>query len=367
MKSIKTLAVAALAIGLIGTTASAQSQTKQMRIVLENEENGVKKSIDTLITIGEGEDHKEILKQLHEELGLNDIKFESIQGDGKKMNVTVDVDDNGTEKTIKISTPEGENVFVIPSDADEKAIIEKHTNSFKSDGAKSGSVNVNVDDNGTEKTIKISTPDGENVFVIPSDADEKAIIKKHTKNWTSKGKASALDVDVEDNGTEMTIKIKQDGAEKVIAVPSGSDVSEILKEHGFKGSGANVFVIDGEQAENGRASHRIEIKLIVDEPSTEELQQARLEDTNFKSELEDLKIYPNPSNGNFVVEFTGSKRKDTSVEVYDLNGRVVFSGEAAKAEGMQQLSLDLSDEDKGVYILQIRQGKAGANKKLLVQ
>ncbi len=65
-------------------------------------------------------------------------------------------------------------------------------------------------------------------------------------------------------------------------------------------------------------------------------------------ENNDFEIYPNPSNGIFNIK----GQKDSYYSVFDIKGRVILKGKINPA-----VSLDLSNQPKGIYYLKIRNKK----------
>jgi hypothetical protein len=68
-----------------------------------------------------------------------------------------------------------------------------------------------------------------------------------------------------------------------------------------------------------------------------------------------LKIYPNPGNGIYTLEFSNQIIK--RVKVTDLNGRSVFEKNNLSVESFQ---LDLSYCPDGMYLLYIEEADSGA-------
>lgn len=62
---------------------------------------------------------------------------------------------------------------------------------------------------------------------------------------------------------------------------------------------------------------------------------------------EKIKIYPNPTNGNFYVEVTDHRA--VSVRVLDMNGKTVIS----MTPGSEKISLDLGSQPGGIYFVEI--------------
>ena len=77
------------------------------------------------------------------------------------------------------------------------------------------------------------------------------------------------------------------------------------------------------------------------------------------SNKENLIIYPNPTSGQFFIE-TNTNEK-LSIDLYDLNGRNVFS-----ASVNDKSNIDVSALNEGVYTLTIKTANSVTNKKLVI-
>ncbi len=66
-----------------------------------------------------------------------------------------------------------------------------------------------------------------------------------------------------------------------------------------------------------------------------------------------LRIYPNPTNGVFVVELLSPSEK---IMVYDISGREI---KAYKVNGFGEVEIDLSGYSKGVYLIRNENGSSG--------
>jgi uncharacterized membrane protein len=73
-------------------------------------------------------------------------------------------------------------------------------------------------------------------------------------------------------------------------------------------------------------------------------------------------IYPNPSNGVFHLTTTAAIGSESDIAVYDTEGKLVYSG---KLEGNEVEVIELSNQDKGMYILRILVGDKVFNKTLI--
>lgn len=78
-------------------------------------------------------------------------------------------------------------------------------------------------------------------------------------------------------------------------------------------------------------------------------------------------IYPNPSNGNMVVEYNSSAQTSVQLVAYDLMGRIVFQQQSLATEGMNAYSVSINDLAPGVYVFEILNGTEVSHMKFSVQ
>ncbi|MDN5201611.1 T9SS type A sorting domain-containing protein [Fulvivirgaceae bacterium BMA10] len=84
-------------------------------------------------------------------------------------------------------------------------------------------------------------------------------------------------------------------------------------------------------------------------------------------ELEDLTYYPNPTDGVFTLRFRAEAGNPLQVKIFDMVGREVFDDRFNSFPGLYDREIDLSDNDRGVYILQISQGSRAFSKKIVIE
>ncbi len=82
--------------------------------------------------------------------------------------------------------------------------------------------------------------------------------------------------------------------------------------------------------------------------------------------LNNFNVYPNPSNGNFKVEFTSVDLSDTEIQLFDLLGRKVFKKIFKNNQVSFDESLSLKHISSGFYILQVKRGKSFSSKKIRI-
>ncbi len=77
---------------------------------------------------------------------------------------------------------------------------------------------------------------------------------------------------------------------------------------------------------------------------------------------EDLKLYPNPTTGSFMIEFAGQP-SNTIVRIFDMSGKMV--GEMEGSEKV--MNFDVSNYASGTYLVRIETGENVISRKLIIQ
>ncbi len=68
---------------------------------------------------------------------------------------------------------------------------------------------------------------------------------------------------------------------------------------------------------------------------------------------QNIKVYPNPSSGVFVIEFEASRSEPAQIKLLDLNGRVVHVEQTGVTNGLNQIQVNVQNLAAGNYLLQI--------------
>ncbi|MBK9730637.1 MAG: T9SS type A sorting domain-containing protein [Chitinophagaceae bacterium] len=77
-------------------------------------------------------------------------------------------------------------------------------------------------------------------------------------------------------------------------------------------------------------------------------------------------IYPNPSNGNMVVEYNSASDASVQLIAYDLLGKVIFNQATYANEGSNSYSVNINNIATGVYVFEVRNGSETSRMKFSV-
>ena len=83
--------------------------------------------------------------------------------------------------------------------------------------------------------------------------------------------------------------------------------------------------------------------------------------------VQDLKVFPNPSHGQFSLTFENKVNRNISLEVLDIQGRLVYSQAAiGSGFGSARQEIDLGDLTPGFYLLRLSDGVRFQGRKVQV-
>lgn len=70
------------------------------------------------------------------------------------------------------------------------------------------------------------------------------------------------------------------------------------------------------------------------------------------AQLGKISVYPNPSEGKFILDLDLINREEIEIEIFDLPGRRVWNS-SAKTYLKDKIEMDLGSANKGVYLLKV--------------
>ena len=87
---------------------------------------------------------------------------------------------------------------------------------------------------------------------------------------------------------------------------------------------------------------------------------------DFSSAINNLSIYPNPSRDIFNVSFTSIDKQDLRVRILNIIGEELVSENLEQFIGEYTKQIDLTNNAKGIYFLEITTNNGVVNRKLIL-
>jgi len=345
----------------------------QLKIV-ENGETVVDKSYDSMDDLKADSELKEYNILTGSSSGFKTMIFKKEDGTihklgGDESNVWV-MDENSVDHDFDIHFNSEDGHINITKDADGNIIIERDGEVVDIDAMHNGA-NVKV----------IKQDDGS--FTIEDENGTRTISAEELKTGDVMFfKQGSFKMDGENSF--MFNSEDADGRFTIELLHEGAWVMDSLHEKGHNVmffSSDDVNEVDGQKhvfikresstSENGEIVkiivERIHLKItdLHDLKVVEEIPGSNVT-SNKLLKLDEVNYYPNPNTGIFNLKFA-AKEEPTQIRVIDMMGKEVYNEYLGNFSGIYDKSIDLSGSDKGVYILQVLQGKRSWNKKIVIE
>jgi hypothetical protein len=85
-----------------------------------------------------------------------------------------------------------------------------------------------------------------------------------------------------------------------------------------------------------------------------------------QNSLANFNVYPNPTQGNFTVQFNSDSAEVIQVELVDLRGRSVYQS-TYENTGFINQNIQLNAVQAGVYVLKVKDGDKQVARKLVIE
>jgi hypothetical protein len=342
-KVLASIALVALiclgAIGVAQTTGGGGDTPEKVEKKIEiTEENGVKTMIVTTTTDGitavETYTADEVDEYLLKEGGMVH------GGDASHVNMRYGGDDTDGAMTIHIETDEDGNT--VHEVIDIEQLLEGMDMSFLED-LKGLEGLKDLDNEEMQKHIKEAMAHLKDLD-IDFDFDFS----------TGEDGAFIFETDVNDGGTgeHAHTKVVIKGGEDGVSSWTGDD---------------GTVTIDIQSGNDGEHKKVIIISkgCVIEDLDEAEAKDLGVAESNNDLKINELKFYPNPTKGQFTLEFEVPESGATQITITDIEGKQVYQ-EKVKGAGAHSKQIDISDESKGIYILNLRQGKKSTTKRIVV-
>ncbi len=114
---------------------------------------------------------------------------------------------------------------------------------------------------------------------------------------------------------------------------------------------------------NGDSQCPLQMKSISNQIATLNGEEIELSTTTF----EQVKVYPNPTNGELTMVYDLSTDQEVEILVRDVTGKLLYKVEQQGVAGENQATLNLSAYKNGMYLLQLTNGEQSLTKRVVKQ
>ena len=198
-----------------------------------------------------------------------------------------------------------------------------------------------------------------------------SIMKNFPKNFDfdfdfdDEGKMKVFDFNINTEEDGKTVIIKKNGG-KTIVINGEEDNVSISKSENDNGKTKTKTktIIINDDKNNSR-------KKVIVSTSVMIMDMDDKDDDVYKSDKKKLKdetnfsFYPNPSDGNFVLELNLDEKESVQAKITDMNGKEVYNDKIS-GNGKISKTINLSGK-KGTFIVTIKQGKKTISKKIIIE
>jgi len=81
-------------------------------------------------------------------------------------------------------------------------------------------------------------------------------------------------------------------------------------------------------------------------------------------EFGNINIYPNPTKGNFVIDFSDTRLNQAEITIFDLSGKQQLKSEKKSSDKI--LNVESSGLNAGLYIIRIKSAKFGTSYRKII-
>lgn len=215
----------------------------------------------------------------------------------------------------------------------------------------------------TNDPEKIKLPEGVNIQTIdisngkPGEKMEKMVIVSHDEVITSDGQ----EVRIDHKGMSKDVEAEMEKALKEAGVdPNAKGVKKviIIDEDSNTASGSKT------EPKTSKTTKIIMLKMDITDASSDDMKRIGAGNVDNKVELDNMKLYPNPNDGKFNLNFNLKNKGDAEVTVYDMQGKQVYNEKLSNFSGEYNKPIDISSNAKGIYFVKIQQGQHTQVKKI---
>lgn len=168
-----------------------------------------------------------------------------------------------------------------------------------------------------------------------------------------------FNIDTQEDGRTVTIKHK--GGKTIVINGEEENTSITSSEDGKTKTSTKTIIVEDDKTKTRKKVIVTTSVVVIDMDEDEKGSGGR------KSKDEhNFNFYPNPSDGNFVMDLDLNGKEDAQVRITDMNGKEVYN-ERFSGNGKTSKAISLGKDKKGTFIVTIKQGKRTSSKKIIIE
>jgi len=94
---------------------------------------------------------------------------------------------------------------------------------------------------------------------------------------------------------------------------------------------------------------------------------SNIEDEPYIADVSNIQIYPNPNNGNFIIEINGPVDDQVYIDIISVSGNIIFSKEFNNVQSPIFTDINLDDAHRGIYLVRITTNNSVITRKIMIQ
>lgn len=89
------------------------------------------------------------------------------------------------------------------------------------------------------------------------------------------------------------------------------------------------------------------------------------QDSSVKGKELEIRLFPNPNDGRFMINLSEEPEGDVSFAIYDITGKMIQSRRISNSDLQQNVEVDISGFAAGTYIINVTAGNREFSKQFI--
>lgn len=178
-------------------------------------------------------------------------------------------------------------------------------------------------------------------------------------------------IDNREVGELIRVTYYRDGNEDTNTLPIKSLAATKDQPHNTQQQTEEPMVTNDDEEELEVEEEELEMEIDMEDMPEEDAEQMERE-LGIKMpivqnlSIEQLNIFPNPTQGLFNLKFELPEQGQTFIRIFDQRGVLIFSSDLGNFSGSYSESIDLGNQPAGTYFVMIRQDTFSVSKKVII-